>query len=274
MNITYQMVQLPPLLLFILMVVFGGIVAGVSTFLFRRYTNVKILRSHNEVTGFLFLAIASFYSLLLSFIVFVVWGQLNSTHTNASKEGSSAMALYRDIKFFPDSLESKQLMDVYLGYINHVLEDELPNMEDRKISRKTAESFNDVFFAMEHLDTKSKVEVQLMSVMFSHLNELASFRGLRTGSMETKAPPPMWYPMLLGALITLLCAMLLDIEHVRMHISLNALLGAFIGMFFFIIILLDHPYTGSQRIQPKSYEQILILEHWAYEAQIKQFNDN
>ena len=43
------------------------------TFLFRKYVKVKILRSHNEVIGFLFLAIASFYALLLSFIVLVVW---------------------------------------------------------------------------------------------------------------------------------------------------------------------------------------------------------
>jgi hypothetical protein len=50
-----------------------------------------------------------------------------------------------------------------------------------------------------------------------------------------------------------------------MHLLLNALLGAFIGMFLFTIIILDHPYTGSQGIKPKSYKQIFTLEKWGHE---------
>ena len=68
MAITYYMLQIPPVFLFLLIISFGAIFAGLLTFAFRKYARVKILRSHNEVTGFLFLAIASFYALLLSFI--------------------------------------------------------------------------------------------------------------------------------------------------------------------------------------------------------------
>ena len=98
-NFSYHLLQIPSVLLFILIMAFAAAVAGLSTYLFRKYAKVKILRSHNEVTGFLFLAIASFYAFLLSFIVFLVWGQLNETRTNVSNEGSSALGLYRDIKF-------------------------------------------------------------------------------------------------------------------------------------------------------------------------------
>ena len=114
MAITYYMLQISPLLFFILIISFGAIFGGLGTLLFRKYVRLKILRSHNEVTGFLFVSIASFYALLLSFVVFVVWGQLNETRDNVSKEGSSAMGLYRDIKYYPDTIESKQLMTVYL----------------------------------------------------------------------------------------------------------------------------------------------------------------
>lgn len=265
MAITYYLLQIPPFLLFALMISFGAISSGLGTFLFRKHIRLKILRAHNEVTGFLFLAIASFYALLLSFVVFVVWGQLNETRGNVSKEGSSAMGLYRDIKFYPDSLESKQLMVVYLDFVFNVIDDEFPNMEHMKPSRKTPDSFNRVFYKMEHLNPKTPFQIQLVAEMFSHLNELSTYRGLRTTSMETEISPPMWLPMIFGAFITVICAMLLDIEHTRMHVGLNALLGAFIGMFFFIIILLDHPYTGSLGIKPKSYMQIFTMEQWANE---------
>ena len=104
MAITYYMLQIPPYLFFILITSVCGSIAALSTFIFRKYIKFKVLRSHNEVTGFFFLAIASFYALLLSFIVLVVWDQLNETRGNVSKEGSSAMGLYRDIKFYPDTI--------------------------------------------------------------------------------------------------------------------------------------------------------------------------
>jgi hypothetical protein len=263
MAITYYMLQIPPSILFIFLLSFGAIIAGLGTYLFRKYINVKILRSHNEVTGFLFLAIAGLYSLLLSFVVFMVWGQLNETRGNVSKEGSSAIGLYRDIKNYPDTLESKQLMIVYLDFVFNVIDDEFPKMEHMKSSRKTTESFNRVFSKMESLNPKTPFQIQLVSEMFNHLNQLATYRGLRATSMETEIPPPLWLPMLLGAIITLICAMLLDIEHARMHIILNSLLGIFIGMILFIIILLDHPYSGSLGIEPKSYKEIFTMEQWS-----------
>src|SRR5688572_23989399 len=117
MAITYYMLQIPPWLFFV-SIVSAGILAGVLlTYLFHKVIKLKILHSHNEVTTPLFLAIASFYALLLSFIMLVVWERSNETHSTVSKEGSSAMGLYRDIKFYPDTLVSDELMKVYLNFV-------------------------------------------------------------------------------------------------------------------------------------------------------------
>lgn len=265
MPLTFYMLSIPPVLFFLILISVGGLSAGLLTYLFRKIVSIKVLRSHNEVIGFLFLAIASFYSLLLSFIVFVVWGQLNETRGNVSKEGSSAMGLYRDIKFYPDTIESKQLMAIYLDFVYNVVDDEFPRMERMELSRLTLESFNKVFYKMEHLNPKNPFQIQLVAEMFNHLNELATYRGLRISSMEDEIAPPLWLPMIFGAIITIICALLMDIEHLRIHIALNALLGVFIGMFFFIIILLNHPYAGQLGPKPKSYMEIFTMEQWAKE---------
>ena len=68
--------------------------------------------------------------------------------------------------------------------------------------------------------------------------------------------------------------MLLDIEHTRLHVSLNALLGIFIGMLFFIILLLDHPYSGSLSIKPQSYKQIFTMEKWDNDTHVKKIDPN
>lgn len=272
MAISYYLLQIPSVFLFVCLILFGAVFAGVGTYIFRRYIKLKILRSHNEVTGFLFLAIASFYALLLSFVVLIVWEQLNETHTNVSKEGSSALALYHDIKFYPDTSDSKKLMTAYIDFVYNVIDEELPNMQVIKLSRKTPESFSKVFYEMEHLNPKNQFQIQLVAEMFNHLNELSTYRGLRIASIDTEIPSTMWLPIMFGAFITLLCAMFLDIEHTRIHLIINSMLGAVIGMFLFILIVLDHPYTGNHGIKPKSYKEIFTLERWDSEQTLLKNN--
>jgi hypothetical protein len=266
MSLTYRMIQISPYLLFIILIISTMILTGLITHAFRKYHKVKILRAHNEVTGFIFLAVASFYGLLLSFVVFLVWDELNSTRTNASKEGSSAMSLYYDIKFYPDTTGSKKMMKTYLDYVYNVIDEEYPNMALMKPSRKTPESLSLMFYEMEHIEPKNSFNEKLVGTMFTHLNELSTYRGLRINSMDSEIPNFIWTPILLGGVITILFALLLDIENASLHIFINAMLGAFIAMLIYIIIILSHPFTGSNSIEPKAYKEIFTLESWAKET--------
>ncbi|MBK9449459.1 MAG: DUF4239 domain-containing protein [Bacteroidetes bacterium] len=259
------MLQISPVLFFLLIVGGCALVAGLGTLLFRKLVKIKVQRSHNEVTGFLFLAIASFYALLLSFIVLVVWEQLNETIGIVSKEGSTAMTLYRDIKYYPDTVRSKPLKTAYLNFVFDVVDDEFPEMARMERARGTSESFDLVFVRMAQLDPKTPMESMLVAEMMTQLNTLAADRGQRMTTMDVEIRPPLWMPIILGALITLLCAMYLDIERLRMHFILTALLGAFIGMFLFVIVVLDHPYSGVFGLKPDSYMQIFTSEKWSKE---------
>ncbi|MFV5696280.1 hypothetical protein ACM55G_12695 [Flavobacterium sp. LB3P122] len=260
MTTIQYLLNLPSVLFFILMSFFGAFIGGFSTFIFRKYKPIKIMKSHNEVTGFIFLAIASFYSLLMSFVLFLVWDQFNDTYSNVSKEGNFALGLYRDIKFYPDSAESKQLMTPYLDFVNNVIHEEFPNMENTRPSPKTKESLNDIFYKMERLNPKNQFQIQLVAEMYNHLNQLDLYRGLRISSKDTEISPPLWLPMILGGIIIIICGSWMDIKNARMHIILNCLIGLFIGMLFFSIILLDNPFVGTIRIKPVEYKSILTLE--------------
>lgn len=266
MAATQYLLHIPSFLFFILMVFLGAIFGGLGTFFFRRYIPVKILRSHNEVTGFLFLAIASFYALLMSFVLFLVWSQSNETRSNVSKEGNFALGLYRDIKFYPDTIESKQLMISYFDFVYNVIHEEFPNMENTLPSPKTQESFNGVFYKMERLNPKNQFQIQLVAEMYNHLNGLDLYRGLRISSKKTEISTPLWLPMIIGAVIIIICGSLMDIEHTGMHITLNGLLGIFIGMLLFSIILLDHPFEGRMGIKPEEYKSIFTLDQATKES--------
>jgi len=235
---------------------FFGIGGGIGTWLFRKYIKLKYLRSHNEAVGYIFALLGGFYGLLMGFVVFFVWDSLNQAQNNASHEGSLARGLYRDIRYYPDSTLMRPLMKSYVSYVHSVVDREYPDMEHlKKFDIDNRKYFNEVFREMEKLDEHDPRVEQ----MFRHLNDLATYRGLRLLDASSEIPIEIWVPLILGSFVILVFAMLVDVESRSLHIVVNALLGAFIGLVIYLIIIIDHPFTGKMRIHPEEYVAILEM---------------
>jgi hypothetical protein len=256
MTFSYFLLQLPPFILLLLIVTVFAVIGMVGTYLFRKYIRLKYLRAHNEVVGFVFAILGGFYGLLLGFVVLLVWDSLNRAQGDADREGSLARGLYRDIRYYPDSSQMKPLMHSYLSYVHSVVDEEYPAMRELKsLTKDNRKYFNDVFREMEVLDARDpKVEQ-----MFRHLNDLATYRGLRMLDAASAIEIEIWVPLLFGAFIILMFAMLVDVESRRLHMVANGLMGAFMGMVFYLIIILDHPFAGKMRIEPTEYQVILQM---------------
>jgi hypothetical protein len=96
--------------------------------------------------------------------------------------------------------------------------------------------------------------------MFTALNELATARSLRQLDASSEIPSELWTPLILGGGIIFLFSLMIDVESKRLHILINSLLGAFIGLVIYLIIILDHPFTGQIKIEPDEYRIILQMD--------------
>ncbi|MBW4889446.1 DUF4239 domain-containing protein [Mucilaginibacter sp. HMF5004] len=258
MDVSYHLLQLRPFVLLSVIVVFFGSIGALGTYFFRKYIKIKYKEGHNEVVGYIFAILGGFYGLLLGFVVFFVWDTLNQSQTHANQEGSLARGLYRDIKYYPDSVKMKPLMKYYMEYVHAVVEIEYPTMQKlQPLTSNDRKFFNNVFREIERLDASDPRVEQ----MFRHLNELATYRGLRQLDGESDIPVEIWIPLLLGGLIILIIAILVKVESLGLHIAINASLGAFIGIVIYLIVIIDHPFTGELRITPTQYNLILQMQH-------------
>ena len=256
MKLFYHLLQLPPFLLLLLCMLAFSLVAVTGTVIARKYVNSRVKKGRNEIVGLIFGVLGGFYALLLSFVVFLVWDSFNQAQNNSNLEGSLAKGLYRDIRYFPDSAKIRPLMVAYLNYVHEVLDNEYPAMERLdSLPPGYRRSFNQVFIKMELQNTNDL----RIDQMFRHLNELATSRSLRQLYATSAIPVEVWYPLMAGTLIIMLLATLLDVQSYRLHITVNGLLGAFIGLVIYIIITLDHPFTGKIRIDPVEYKTILKM---------------
>jgi len=258
MDVSYHLLQMRPFVLLTAIVFTFGLMGGLGTYFFRKYTRLKYKDGHNEVVGYIFGILGGFYGLLLGFVVFFVWDTLNQAQNNTNQEGSLARGLYRDIKYFPDTDKMKPLMHCYIAYVHSVVESEFPSMEKlQPLTSRDRKYFNNVFREMEKLDPNDTRVEQ----MFKHLNDLATYRGLRQLDGESDIPTEIWVPLLLGGFIILVIAMLVKVESVGLHCGINTMLGAFIGIVIYLIVIIDHPFTGDLKIVPTQYKLILQMEH-------------
>jgi hypothetical protein len=258
MSFSYLLLQLPPFVLLVLIVSVFMAIGVAGTHLVRKYGKHKYQRAHNELVGYVFAVVGGFYGLLLGFVVFLVWDASNSAQADASKEGSLARGLYRDIIYHPDTAMIRPLRNSYVIFVHSIVEKEYPGMEQMKpYSTFDRKYFNDVFIQLEKLDANDTRVQQ----MFHTLTELATARSLRELDGSSEIAIEIWIPLLIGALILLYMAMLVDVENRSLHKTLTGLLGGFIGLVIYIIVMLDHPFTGTMKIDPTEYKTILQMEN-------------
>ena len=101
MKFGYYLLQVPSMLLFFVLMGIVSLIGIALTNLFKQHLPITVRRAHNEVAGYIFATVGGLYSLLLGFVVFLVWGAFNEAQSNANREGSIARGLYRDIRFLP-----------------------------------------------------------------------------------------------------------------------------------------------------------------------------
>ena len=138
-----------------------------------------------------------------------------------------------------------------------VIEHDFPAMEKMEpLDKNSRTALNKVFLLVGKLDMKNAYSAQILN----QLNELSTHRSLRQVNNSSSIPFEIWVPLLLGGIIVMIFALLLDVESLRIHLLINTLLGAFIGLVIFIIIQLDHPFTGDMKIEPDEYKTILMMD--------------
>src|SRR4051794_10701201 len=227
MKFFYYLLQIPPFVLLMIIVLSFTFVGVAGTYYFRKYAHIHPLRSHNEMVGYVFGALGGFYGLLLGFVVFLVWSSYSDAQTDNSREGSLARSLYRDIKYYPVPAKVAALRESYVAYVHRVVEDEFPDMEVMApLNAHNRAAFNNVFRTMGQLPMNDSYSAQ----MFRQLNDLDVYRSLRQLDATSSIPIEIWIPLLLGGAVILVFAMLVDVESRRLHMGVNGLLGAFIGL--------------------------------------------
>jgi hypothetical protein len=257
MTFTARLLLLPPWLLFLLInLLFVAISLGLQ-FLVRGLLGHHLTERHNLVNGSIISISGTIFGVLVAFVVISLWQDYQKAVSNASREGTEALALYRDLNLFPDAgriLPAKEALNVY---IKKVIEDEYPAMAMLQQSPATQQAMDDIWNQTQKIRPADAYEQTLLREILTDLNSLAKLRQERLEELESSLPTSLWIVLFTAALITMMFSVLFGAERFWLHCLLTGMLAVLMATIFFVIINLDYPFMGEISVKPTCYMKLL-----------------
>jgi hypothetical protein len=225
--------------------------------LLKQNRHLKKLTMDLDIGGIIYGGIVAVYSILLAFVVVIVWEQYQNTGDRVQEESSKVFNLYRASYAFPDSTSGKKIRSTVIDYVTSVVEDEFPAMEHDSTSKITQQKYNKVWDMVYGIRPVTDNEKVWYASMVESVNQFGEARIIRISDLDPSIPTLMWEIMLAGGLIIIVFAMLFKSNHFWLHFLKILFFSIVIVFNILLIYLLDHPYKGALKIEPTAFTKIL-----------------
>jgi hypothetical protein len=252
--------DLAPPIAALIIVAFIEVAALIGLVLVRRYV---IPRLHyddgaNDAVSGTVQAIGVFYGITVGLIAVGVWNTNSNASELVSREATSIGALYRDVSGYPSPLRD-ELRGALHGYTLFIIKQAWPSQqkgEGQRINSGTL-MLDDFQHKLHSFQPANSAQTVLHAETLRAFNTLIEYRNLRIDAVGGGLSKVMWAVIWVGAAISIGIAYFFNIPDIKLHAILVALMGGFLAMVLFMIIINDKPFYGVVSISSEPYQLIL-----------------
>ena len=252
--------ELPPVLAAVVIALFVETVALVGLLLVRRFIVPRLhygSEVHEAVSGTV-QAIGVFYGITVGLIAAGVWSTYATATEMASKEATSIVVLYLDVKGYPQPLRDELRADLR-RYTSFVVEEAWPaQCEGHGLGLTTGLHIMDEFQSKLYtFDPSTWGQMTHHAETMKAYNLLIENRRRRIDAVESGLSPVMWAVIWVGAVISVGVAYFYKIEDLKLHAVLVSLMGGFLALVLFMITINDKPFFGYACVSSDPYKIVL-----------------
>ena len=252
--------SVPPRTAALIMVIFIESLALIGLVLVRRFL-IPRLQYHdgaNDAVSGTVQAIGVFYGITVGLIAVGVWNTNSNAADLVSKEAAAIGSLFRDVSGYPSPLRD-ELRAKVREYTVFVINDAWPAQQrgqGQAIDRgsKILDDFQAGLFTFQPANVSQSA---LHSETLGAYNNLIEYRRLRIDAVGGGLSTVMWSVIWVGAAISIGIAYFFNILDFKLHAILITLMGGFLAMVLFMIVINDRPFYGHVRISSDPYKLIL-----------------
>ena len=203
-------------------------------------------------------AIGVFYGITVGLIAVGVWNTNSNASDLVSKEASSIGSLYRDVSGYPPPWRD-ELRSQLREYTVFVIKEAWPAQRTGQGQNITSgvrllDDFQAKLYSFQPANTS---QAALHSETLRAYNTLIDYRRLRIDAVGGGLSMVMWSVIWIGAAISIGVAYFFTIPDLKLHAILVALMGGFLSMVLFMIVINDKPFYGHSSISSDPYQLIL-----------------
>jgi hypothetical protein len=239
----------------LLLVVLPTIIAMCGPTVVRRVVSLEHLSTNNEIAGFKFATVGVIYAVLVAFAVIVVWEKFSEAQAAVLKEAGASATIYRlTAGNDPKMTAVRQAVDAYL---NLAIEQDWPQMAIEKESREVTHSLNALYASALRLTEGEPRPVALLVEIFKQLDTITEARRSRLHLATGVVPPVIWLVLFSASIMTVVFTFFFGTENLRAQIFMTGILSALIFTGLFVIVEIDHPFTGPSFVSSDPLRHIL-----------------
>jgi hypothetical protein len=210
----------------------------------------------NDTVGWIFSATLVMYALSLGLIAVASWGNSLAASAAASEEASHIATVYRTLGGYPQPLQG-DLKDSVLRYTQSIIQKAWPAQRRFEVTEAGIEIILHLWNRILEFEPTTEGQRVVHAQMLGGFNTLVEFRRQRIEATSYAVPGTLWIVVLVGAAVSIFASYLFKIPSLPVHSLLTILLTTMIALLVFFIATTDHPYSGSNAIEPLAYEIVL-----------------
>jgi hypothetical protein len=196
------------------------------------------------------------YALSLGLIAVASWGNTSAAAAAASEEASHIATVYRTLGGYPQPLQG-DLKDSVVRYTQSIIRKAWPAQRRGEITEAGIEIILHLWNRILEFEPTTEGQRVVHAQMLGGFNTLVGFRRRRIEAASYAVPGTLWVVVLVGAAVSMFASYLFKIPSLPVHGLLTILLTTMIALLVFFIATTDHPYSGSNAIEPIAYEIVL-----------------
>jgi hypothetical protein len=223
--------------------------------LVRKFIPHHKLKVHNDVAGAIFSTLGVAYTVLLAFVVVIVWQNFDKARVNVEMEANCLVDIYRDSIAFSRSFQGKT-QALLKDYTDVVVNEEWEMLARGGQSPKTRELLSDIWFEYSSYEPITENEKIFLAESVRKLNNMGELRRLRLLDARTGVHPILWLILIIGGTTTIMFTFFFGSENLRAQITMASMLALVIALILYTMLLLDFPFTGALSIPSDAFETI------------------
>jgi hypothetical protein len=206
----------------------------------------------NDLTEVFVVVVTTMYAVLLAFMIFIVWTNLDRADQAATAEGGTLSALARHSIALAQPGQ-RDLQEALRAYTKSVIRDEWPTMAHSQSSPVTTRLFNHLFVVAAHLPASST-----SSAISTELDNLSQQRTALLLASGAALPSVFWFTLIIGAVISIALSVLFFTETPSAHGLMAVAAAALFCGGLWLILEVDYPLSGIS-VKPDAFELVVHI---------------